>query len=750
MTLYKLRVIIPICKGGNYMSQIKLSKLLNYEDGLKLICEKLGHEYEIAENLDDKVINICTLSEAKGNKEFASFIKDKAYGERWHSIFKTPQGGFIICGDRKIDCMHALLKVLDRQDEDIKEYNISSFNRLYENFDDFYGGFARAADDFDLEIHMIDTVRAGVESFEVNTLYDDIPIQVRERGHKDDVYFWWCTYCPSLDMFYESTLFRGVHKESMLKKNREILKNNARLATALGLSPVFTTFEPRCVPERFFMKYPELRGARVDYNAYSAAPEYGLDPTHPLVLEHFAEMMDMLMNDVPELALFEIWSQDSNASFPWADRSYMKSNGPLRLFDKDFHEIVNPLLTTLSKTAKKHNKDTRVNINLDWVFSDREKRDVLNHLPENVGVTFNFTSYASGADDFGIGDASDYKSKIEERIDDAQFITHGVAHDWKTFAPLVGFPYPKATYNHLLKVVESGVKNFTLRGGICSRAFVPDYINNEIIREIKYNNLKDFKEFLNKQAFRFTKNNEEAKVLVKVWELCDKFYEDLPLAKRIPETGEQMHWACSLFVSARTLFRKLFWPVVPNQKALTFNETRYYKPYMFYTYETDPAWIDMSCFNFMQQTSDRVLEHAVKVCEEVLIPELTEAIELIESLGENISTHMADLKDRISTMRHMVISDKALMKVQYLTHYADKGNKAECKKLIQKEMQIEIENTERFITLLDTSNSILIPTTSGEETVYMYKTPMSNSLKRKVIVMKKHIDDEPEGIKLDY
>ena len=68
MTLYKLRVIIPICKGGNYMSQIKLSKLLNYEDGLKLICEKLGHEYEIAENLDDKIINICTLSEAKGNK----------------------------------------------------------------------------------------------------------------------------------------------------------------------------------------------------------------------------------------------------------------------------------------------------------------------------------------------------------------------------------------------------------------------------------------------------------------------------------------------------------------------------------------------------------------------------------------------------------------------------------------------------------------------------------------------------------
>ena len=733
------------------MAIINLSKSLSmYEDGIELISRKLGHQYTISEGIDENSINILKLEEAKANKDFADFIND-VNDERWHAIFKLSEGGFIVCGDRKIDCMHALLKVLDRADEDLKEYNVSKFKRLYENFDDFYGGFARAADDFDLEIHMIDTVRAGVESFEVNTLYDDIPIQVRERGHKDDVYFWWCTYCPGLDMFYESKLFRGVHKETMLEKNRNNLKNNARLANALGLAPVFTTFEPRCVPERFFMKYPELRGARVDYDAYSAAPEYGLDPTHPLVLEHFSEMIAMLMEDVPELALFEIWSQDSNASFPWADRTYMKSNGPLRLFNKDFHEIVNPLLTTLSNTAKKYNKDTRVNLNLDWVFSDREKRDVMNNLPENVGVTFNFTSYASGADDFGIGDASDYKAKIEERLEDAQFITHGVAHDWKTFAPLVGFPYPKSTYNHLLKVVESKVPNFTLRGGLCTRAFVPDYINNEIIREIKYNDIADFDAFLNKQAFRFTKSEKEAEALVKVWALCDKFYEDLPLAKKDPETGDMMYWACSLFVSARTLFRKLFWPVVPNQKILTFNETRYYKPYMFYTYETDPSWVDMSCFNFMQQTSDAVLKHAAKFCEEVLIPELEQAIKLIEDLGENISAHMVDLKDRLSAMKHMIISDKALIKVQYLTHMADKtDDKAEIKKLIQDEMKAEIENTEKFITLLDTSKSVLIPTTSGEETVYMYKTPMSNSLKRKVIVMKNHINDEPEGIKLDY
>ena len=64
-------------------------------------------------------------------------------------------------------------------------------------------------------------------------------------------------------------------------------------------------------------------------------------------------------------------------------------------------------------------------------------------------------------------------------------------------------------------------------------------------------------------------------------------------------------------------------------------------------------------------------------------------------------------------------------------------------------MLLEMENLERFINLLDTSKSVLIPTTSGEETVYMYKTPMSNPLKRKLVVMKKHLDDEPGGYTYD-
>lgn len=729
------------------MKKINLSQTLNsYEDGIELICRKLGHTYSVSNEIDPSAINLCTMQEASAIKEFSSFAKDKGNDKRWHIIYKTSENGYIICGDRKIDVIHGLLKALDRYDEDTKEYNVSRFNRLYENFDDFYGGFARAGDDFDLEIHMIDTVRAGVESFEINTLYDDIPIQIREREHKNDVYPWWCTYSPGLDMFYESKLFRGVHKENMLENNRNNLRKNARLAKALGLAPVFTTFEPRLIPERFFRKYPELRGARVDYDAYSAVPEYGLDPTHPLVLEHFSEMMAQLMEDVPELSLFEIWSQDSCASFPWADCSYMKRNGPLRLLTKEFHEIVNPLLETLRDTVRKFSDTTKVNLNLDWVFSNEEKEELSLNLPEGVGLTFSFTSLFS--------ENLPYEDKLRELGDEyVQYITNGIGHDWKLFAPLVGFPFPRETFNHLNSIIEKGVHNFTLRGGLCTEAYVPKYINNEVIRAVKYNSNMDIESFLRDMSVRFTPDKNQADVLYDVWEMCDLFKDEYKKSRHNPETGESTFWTTTLFVSPRTLFRKLVWPIVPDRTLLDFSETRYYKPNMFFTYDTDPSWDDMSYFNLVPRNSDDILMYVTNRCNNVLLPLLEKIVARIASVGEGMCEYLRDLKDRIECFLCIISTEKSLCYTQMLTHmYLDTDDaekKAEYKNLIREEMLLEMENLKRFINLLDTSKSVLIPTTSGEETVYMYKTPMSNPLKRKLVVMEKHLDDEPGGYTYD-
>ena len=726
--------------------------LATFTSGLDLICRNMELEYIISDTLDFNGINICPVETVQHmpiqqefvqtQQTFVDYMQGKEFLPHWHCIYKLPQGGFIICGDRKIDVFHALLKALDRYDEDIHEFNISRFNRLYENFDDFYSGFARAADDFNLEVHMIDLVRAGVENFEINTLYDDIPIQIREREHPNDVYPWWCTYSPSLDMFYESNLNKGTYTDKMLRENRSILLKNAKLASDLGMAPVFTTFEPRVCPERLFKKYPEIRGARVDFDAYSAIPEYGLDPTHPLVLEHFSELIAQLMQDVPNLAIYEIWSQDSNASFPWADKSYMKRNGPTRLFTKEFHDIVNPLLIKLQETVHKYNQNTRININLDWVFSPREKEELVKYLPDGVGLTFGYLTLA----DNNLPFANMLK---EKNCDHIQYIYQNVAHSWKTYAPLVGFPFPRATFQMITEVLAHNVKNLTLRGGLCTNTFVPNYINNEVLREIKYHRIEDIDTFLMKHARKLTENEEEAIVLFKVWELCDKFNAAYAGCRCNEESNERLHWTTSMFISPRTLFRKLVWPLVPNMQALTFNETRYYRPQMFYTHDSDPSWNDMSYFNFNQVASDRILSYSAEKCEQLLIPYLEEAVALVDSLLQISSDYLKDIRDRVECMLCITRSEKSLMKVQYLTHYYVNSNEEDAKEKykedIKNEILEEMTNIERFIKLLDTSESILIPVTSGEETPYMYKAPMSQHLKCKLNVMKAHINDEPGG-----
>ena len=183
--------------------------LRTYADGLDLICKKLPCSYTIADAMDLAAINLVTPEIALTDPDFATFAAGKLEAVRWNAIYKTAAGGYIICGDRKIDVIHALLKVLDRYEDALQEINISRFNRLFQNFDDFSGAFTRAADDFDLEVHIIDIARSGAESFEINTLYDDIPVQIRERLHKTDVYPWWCSYCPGLDMFYAGKQPKG-------------------------------------------------------------------------------------------------------------------------------------------------------------------------------------------------------------------------------------------------------------------------------------------------------------------------------------------------------------------------------------------------------------------------------------------------------------------------------------------------------------------------------------------------------------
>ena len=58
-------------------------------------------------------------------------------------------------------------------------------------------------------------------------------------------------------------------------------------------------------------------------------------------------------------------------------------------------------------------------------------------------------------------------------------------------------------------------------------------------------------------------------------------------------------------------------------------------------------------------------------------------------------------------------------------------------------MERDIETTEKFIDLLKNAENVLIPQTSGEETTYMFKSPLWPTLEQKINAMKNHFDDIP-------
>jgi hypothetical protein len=687
-------------------------------------------------------VNVGAADFACRHNGCAEYLANRLKPDQWQLVYPVEDGGFIITGDCGSRINSALLDVIDC----LKRNDVQSlrtgfrepvFKRMDLSFDDCSFGFTRAADDFDLEEHLYEVVRLGIENFEINRLYDDIPVQIRERRIWRDRYQWWNTYMPALDMFYESELSRGTYAVSMLQQNRAVLLQTAALARSYGLKLTYTTFEPRAWPERLFHHFPELRGARVDHPAYSSEPEYAPDINHPHVLAHYRDLMRQLMHDVPDLDLFEVWAQDSAAGFPWAEKLYAGANGPIGVRREPVSASINRFLGTLKAEASKINSETKIHINISWVFPHNEQDEIIRHLPDELGISFGFARKP------GVAITDDAWSLIgTDKRKQARGLMEGVGCNWKRYAPLLGFPFPGGTLDKLRSLAEAEVMHVALRGGIVPPMFVPHCINSEVIKAFQIDGAQfDLESLLIRKAEEWTNSRAEADMLVAAWHLCDAFDASYDNAR------QGLHWTTSMFVSPRTLFRKMVRPIVPDHSLLNFEETRYYQSNVFLTHETDPSWHDISFFNFEQMTSDENMIRAVARFNSQLLPTLNECLQILETAGSCCSDTLRDVRDRVRCFLFISQTERNLLDVQVAIHqYYITGDHQERQAISQRikaAMLNDIETTQAFVELLRTTSSVLIPVTSGEETPFMFKAPLDQLLRRKIIVMEKHLDDLP-------
>ena len=697
-------------------------------------------------------INLGPIPFAERLPEGVAAMAQAPRSEDWGLIYGSAEGGWLVSASTPLGCAHAALQLLEWLQEGRRfsrpycELWSPQFHSMALEFDDWTGGFNRMADGFDIEKHARDIVRVGGTSLEVNMLADVVPVQVRERRVYDDKYQWWCVYSAGLDMFVESALNRGTYDHRLLERNLAKLKQYYEIALKWGLMPTIQAFEPRVIPERFFDKYPDLRGARVDCSDYSAEAEFALDPCHPQVREHYRELMANLLSEAPKIGHISIWSQDSNAGFPWARQLYAGPNGPRAARKRPVQDSVNALMTALREGGREVNPDFRATICLAWFQDHRvegqtlpdEITDICTALPDDIGASFTINQAArEGSAATGRLDCSRGEN-IRSLGREPQFQIEGPSNWWKPLGPMLGVPHPLFTFDLLRSLKhDAGAQDTILRGGLQTEVFVPHYINNEIIRGFLRHGAKlDVQAVLEDRAAAWTTSEGEAGALVAAWRLCDE------VVRRIRVVA----WTAN-FVSGRTLWRRLVRPLVPNQASLTWEDWCYYRRLEFTVGPTDPAWIDNFYKGWGRMVRDDAAYAEAGRIERELLPRLRGAIEGLQACGD-LSATARDVRDRIQCLLHMLTTDRNWLEAQEAIHacLAEKPEQPEASRhtrRVRARIDAEIGNTRAFKALIDSSPSRLIPETSGEETPYMHKAPFGWQLKCKLESMARHVDDPP-------
>jgi len=703
-----------------------------YRSAAAVIADLLDAKVEFDDAPAGPALNIGPPEFATKHAGVSALTAAAPAGKRWDLIYETDDGGWIVTGSTPFAAAHAALTLADwlRWDEPLprpfRKLRRAVFRSMTMEFDDWSAGFARLADGFDMAKHVADAARVGIEALEINLLADAVPVQVRERRVYEDKYQWWCIYSPGLDMFFESDLSRGTYQRAMLQRNLDKLKAAAEMCRAWGITPTFIAFEPRVWPERLFDKYPDLRGARVDCSDYSAEAEFAPDPNHPLVQEHYADMMTQLMQTVPDLGLFSVWSQDSNAGFPWARKLYAGPNGPRAARRRPVEDGVVNLMTALRDAGRKINPDLQLTVCASWFVGDEVDR-LAQALPPDIGISYTTTP----------GNWAPIET-IRRYGREPQVQIEQISNPWKPFGPILGIPSPWRAFDMLRDAQHEGkVQDLIHRGGIQSEVFVPNFINNEVIRTFLFEGADlDVDALIERRARSWTKDAGEADALVKAWRLSD----EAGRAHRV------LAWTLN-FVSGRTLWRRLVKPLVPNQALLTLEDKCYYSHLEFTVGHTDPAWVDHFYKGWGRMVRDDEAHAALANYDENILPKLREAIATLDAC-EPLSDTARDVRDRLRCFYHVFATDRNLIEVQEAIHACLAEDREHPEQSahgarVRRAIRNEIENVRAFIELLDSSPSTLIPTTSWEETPFSFRTPLSHLLRLKIDRMERHIDDPP-------
>ena len=627
------------------------------------------------------------------------------------------------------------------------------WNRI--TYDYFLAQEGRIQKDLNRETYIGELARLGFTHTEINGLAYPMGL---ETGPKGEIYPMFYTYCPALDQFVYSDLNKGLYPHYYLSANMSFLVENARIARKFGLIPGLLCFEPRSVPEKFFDRYPMLRGARVDHPFRSFKPRYNMTITNPVVLEHYAEMLSKIMKEVPDLGYLCIWSNDSGAGFEHTKSLYVGRNGGAYLIRewKNDDEIarlagenVIRFLSALRDAGRKINPDFRVLTRLESFYGEHETIwkglgngldiEACSLVTRGWSIPYSHPEYSDIKDINGgaVHQTEFWKEEMDEVRDLEQrdgkvnfYIAHG---PHQMFEPLMGIPYPFLTWEKLGRFYSQGVTNLAHMGGTFPPEKVPFNINHEVVRAFLFNPSGNMENEVLTIAEKWAGENYAA-TIVHAWRLVEKAILGFPNVSSL-YSGLGFTW-----------YRLWVRPFIPDLGALSRADRDYYEEYMCTT-PHNPNNVDLGRDVLFSLLSVDKAEKDILRIDENVWKYIDEAIEILEKAdGEKAPDIIHDQVIRLRALRCWFMTNRNVAAwVSGVNGYIaakDPGARERYRAAVRSMIELEIDNSYRLLDILDDDVEFMAITDKGE-TPLVHGVNIRNNIRKRIILMQEHFDDEP-------
>jgi len=627
------------------------------------------------------------------------------------------------------------------------------------HWDACYTQYWRSARGFDPEHYVASLAEAGFTHCEINGLQAHMP-------HEDlvahEYYSQFYTYAPGFNHFVATDLTKGIWPALYLDANLNHLRKLADLGRRYGLKPGVCMFEPRTMPERFFTKYPTLRGARVDHPFRSRLPRFTMAQDHPIVRRHFREALQKLMRAVPDLSYMSLWTNDSGAGFEHTASLYVGRNGgPYMIREWRNHDKV---AEAAGKSIARflHNlHDAAVGLNPDFDVILRIEPFKVEH--EHIkagmgkGVAYEAPSllvrgyslpypHPKYPENFGVAgsifqnwmDDAEKTALEQSRAQGIEPVLHYSASSVMNHEPLIGLPFPRLVHAKLLAAAATGITRISALGGLTNTAKTPYWPNVIALQAAQFVPERAIDDVLRDYATTLV-GPASAPTLTQAWSDFEEAIIWQPLVPLFCVFG---------FCWQRTWDR----PFVPDLEAVPAADRDYYERHGCFQFN-NPGINDLGkdvLFDLITRESGTKMAADM---DRELLPRVRAVIANLEAhlataSGPGVRAVFTDLRDRVQAYLHWSTTLRNVCAwcenvYGYLDAASDAATKAACEMKLQAAIDLELANTRGLIQLIETSSTEFMVVSAVAENTFFYGENLVDHLRTKLYLTEKYRHHPP-------